>query len=104
MDDTKASEIAQLNDTFRRSRVRLYVTRGVEALDDVQGVLREVTHFEAFTEDNDPYGEHDFGSLERRGETVFWKIDYYDQTMDHWEDPRSPECKRVLTVMLASEW
>jgi hypothetical protein len=27
---------------------------------------------------NDPYGEHDFGSFELAGEKFFWKIDYYD--------------------------
>ena len=29
-------------------------------------------------ERNDPYGEHDFGSFEFCGETIFWKFEYYD--------------------------
>ena len=35
-----------------------------------------VSHFDAFTPDNDPYGEHDFGSIDLDGEKLFWKIDY----------------------------
>jgi Protein of unknown function (DUF3768) len=104
MDEAKASEIAKRNDEFRCSRNGLMVTRGVQALDDLQALLRAVRRFDTFTEDNDPYGEHDFGSLEWRGETVFWKIDYYDQAMERWEDPLSPKCRRVLTVMLACEY
>jgi len=104
MDEARAAEIAKLNDGFRRSRVRLYVTRGVEALDDVQGLLREVTRFDTFTEDNDTYGEHDFGVITWGSETVYWKTDYYDQAMEHWHDPLSPQCRRVLTVLLASEY
>ena len=29
--------------------------------------------------DNDPYAEHDFGSFEHDGQTIFWKIDLYDR-------------------------
>ena len=35
---------------------------------------------------------------------MFWKIDYYDQTLERWEDPMSSQCRRVLTVMLASSF
>ncbi|MEI6498442.1 MAG: hypothetical protein WCO23_00580 [bacterium] len=31
-------------------------------------------------------------------------MDYYNQTLDEWEDPLSQDCKRVLTVMLADEY
>jgi len=103
MDEAKASEIAKRNDAFRRSG-QMHVTRGARALGDLQGLLRAVKQFDRFTEDNDPYGEHDFGSLNWRGQTVFWKVDYYDQSMERWEDPLSPKCQRVLTVMLASEY
>ncbi|MGH7157810.1 MAG: DUF3768 domain-containing protein [Candidatus Saccharimonadales bacterium] len=35
---------------------------------------------------------------------MFWKIDYYDQELKYGEDPLSLDCRRVLTVMLASEY
>lgn len=82
------------------------ITQGVQALDDVGAVLERVRTFDAFDGDNDPYGEHDFGSFVHNGETIFWKIDYYDRTLTAGsEDPTDPEATiRVLTVMLASEY
>ena len=35
-----------------------------------------------FTEDNDPYEEHDFGIFELRGQTLYWKIDYFDPNLE----------------------
>lgn len=57
-------------------------------------------------EDNDPYGERDFGSIELEGERYFWKIDYYDRTLRFGaEDPAdTSETMRVLTLMHASEY
>ena len=57
-----------------------------------------------FVESNDPYGEHDFGSLNWEGHKIFWKIDYYDPAFKGWCSPLQPECERVLTVMLAEEY
>ncbi len=55
-----------------------------------------------FTEDNDPYGEHDFGGVELEEQTVYWKIDYYDQSLEGLSPaPANPELTvRVLTIML----
>ena len=52
-------------------------TRGVAALGPglVAEVHEKVRAFAAFTPDNDPYGERDFGSLEVDGRRLFWKID-----------------------------
>ena len=62
--------------------------------------------FTAFSPDNDPYGEHDFGSFEYAGKTIFWKIDCYDRDLDNGSpDPTDPAVTtRVLTVLLAEEY
>ncbi|SRR6266540_1770543 len=104
MQTEDAIEIAKKNDAFRRSGFGVTVTPGVQVLEDLGGLIDEIRRFKEFTEDNDPYGEHDFGSLEWYGQKVFWKIDYYDQTLEYGEDPLSLDCRRVLTVMLASEY
>jgi hypothetical protein len=44
------------------------------------------------------------GKLEWHSEKVFWKIDYYNDQLTCFEDPLSPTCKRVMTVMLAEEY
>jgi len=98
-----AKEIAKLNDAYRRQG-RVVLTQGVIALDDVLGLLAAVRSFDTFTEDNDPYHEHDFGSLVWKGEKIFWKFSYYDENLKYWEDPLSPKCRRILTIMLASEY
>jgi len=96
--------IAQLNDEFRQQLHDWFITSGAQALPDVPGLLQAVQDFKTFTPDNDPYGEHDFGSVIWYEEKTFWKIDYYDQALQYWHDPLDPDCRRVLTVMLASEY
>jgi hypothetical protein len=96
--------IAELNDAFRRGGFGVTVTQGIRAIEDLPGLMRAVRAFETFTEDNDPYGEHDFGSIVWHDETVLWKIDYYDRALKGGENPLSRHCRRVLTVMLAEEY
>ena len=98
------SNIASLNDTFRRSGFGVMMTQGIKNLPDLDGLMGTIRDFNRFNEDNDPYGERDFGSLDWYGEKVFWKIDYYDQALRVWEDPTSPTCQRVLTIMCADEY
>jgi hypothetical protein len=84
------------------------LTTGVDALpSDVKAiVIRRVATFSDFTADNDPHGEHDFGSFSVAGRKFFFKLDYYDATMTRGsEDPADPaKTTRVLTIMLASEY
>ncbi|MDF3016237.1 MAG: hypothetical protein K0R44_1462 [Thermomicrobiales bacterium] len=49
---------------------------------------------------------HDFGALEVEGERLFFKIDYFDQTLSaHSPNPADETAtKRVLTIMLAEEY
>jgi hypothetical protein len=65
-----------------------------------------VREFSDFTENNDPFGEHDFGIFELDGVTLFWKIDLYDRSLA-WAspDPADPAVtRRVLTILLAKEY
>lgn len=106
----QSHQIATLNDALRTTfnGGLLVLTAGIQALpEEVQvGILYAVRTFNAFTPDNDPHGEHDFGSITVRGQRVFWKIDYYDLNMEfHSENPADPGIThRVLTVMLAEEY
>jgi hypothetical protein len=106
----EAAKIRALNDAFRTAMTggRVLLTAGVDSLpSDVQAiVIRRVATFSDFTKENDPHGEHDFGSFEVAGRKFFWKIDYYDAAMEFGsEDPAdASKTTRVLTVMLASDY
>ena len=108
MADTDAFKIMALNDRARQSFTgcRVVITQGVQAMEDVPDLLDQVRWYDAFTPDNDPYGEHDFGSFRYGGETVFWKWDYYDVDMGmHSPDPSDATVTtRVITIMLADEY
>jgi hypothetical protein len=105
-------KIALLNDKARKGLLpgstKALLTREVTALpeDVLECLVGAVKAFDAFTEDNDPYGEHDFGAIELEGERYFWKIDYYDRSLRFGaEDPSdTSETMRVLTLMHASEY
>ena len=103
--------IAELNDRFRRAFTggEVYLTRGIADLPpEAQAeIVAQVQRFDTFTEDNDPYGEHDFGSIDHpQAGKVFWKIDCYDSDKERGsEDPSDPsKTYRVLTILLAEEW
>jgi Protein of unknown function (DUF3768) len=102
--------IAQLNDAFRKtfSGGVVVMTHGFQSLpgDSQKALLSSVQSFNHFNEDNDPYGEHDFGAILHNGQRIFWKLDYYNPTMDAGSDnPADPAItKRVLTIMLADEY
>ena len=66
-------------------------------------VLALVRDFDVFTTENDPYGEHDFGSVIVDGTNLFWKIDLYEEP-DVKDANGEPVVTRVLTIMLAEEY
>ena len=107
-DHTK--RIAILNDAFRMTFMRgmVCISAAVHERGEnfVVAALRAVKQFDAFTPDNDPYHEHDFGAFEIEGQKLFWKIDYYDPSLlNGSEDPANVEVtRRVLTVMFAEEY
>ena len=105
-----SKRVRELNDTFRRSFIggRVVMTAGVNGLaPEIRSrVIEKVQAFDSFTADNDPYLEHDFGSVEEAGEKFFWKIDYFDPSLTGGsEDAGDPtKTARVLTIMLAAEY
>jgi Protein of unknown function (DUF3768) len=108
--DKRTDTIRDLNDKFRKSFAgdTVLLSASVAALNKTrQGVIIvAVRAFDDFTADNDPHGEHDFGSLEACGETIFWKIDTYDLTKAmHSPDAADPAVTaRLLTIMLADDY
>lgn len=102
--------IRDLNDAFRASFMggKVMMTAGVNALPAEVKIAAglKVQTFDAFTPENDPHGEHDFGSFELTGEKFFFKIDYFDLNLEFGsEDPADPKTTtRVLTLMLAEEY
>lgn len=110
MTTTQTDRIRELNDIFRKTWLTgtVLLTSGIQNLPDItqSRIVEAVQGFDTFTPDNDPYGEHDFGAVTIEGDKVFWKIDYYDLTMQYGsEDAANPAVtKRVLTIMLAEEY
>ena len=108
--DPHTPKIRALNDRLRRDLVggRIFMTPGVQGLGDkvVSQVLLEIMAFDDFTPDNDPYGEHDFGRLKIAGQTILWKIDYYDRSLCYGSPDPADEAvtTRVLTIMLSGEY
>lgn len=103
--------IRELNDAFRMNPMmlgKLMLTHGVANMENgfSDKAIKAVQEFKDFEKGNDPYGEHDFISVEVDGETVFAKIEYYDRTLQYGSpDPEDPEVTtRVLTIMLAEEY
>lgn len=84
------------------------MTRAVAELEECEKreIIVALKAFDDFTPDNDPYGEHDFGSLEVGEHKLFWKIDYYSPDMrggsSDASDPK--QTKRVLTIMFRDEY
>lgn len=111
---TKSEQIAKLNDAFRKSifnqpHGRVLMTSGLRSVFNggaILSIFEYVKDFNDFQEENDPYGEHDFGAFTYQDERIIWKFDYYDQAFEyHSADPANPDItNRVLTIMLGSDW
>ena len=102
--------IATLNDNFRHTFIggQVLLTAGIAAMssEDKANIISMVRNFNDFTPANDVYGEHDFFSIDYKGNKIFAKIDYYDLNYEFMsEDPANPDItNRVLTIVLAEEW
>jgi hypothetical protein len=110
MDQHVTNKIAQLNDQARRTFTgcRVVITAGIAVLpiQTQHSIIAAVQQFDDFSEHNDPYCEHDFGSFAYQHHHVFWKWDYYDLDLQMASlDPSIPEITtRILTIMLANEY
>jgi len=118
-DESKTlSVITQHNDMFRTSfgkckdlKGQIVQTQGVAALGPIAAMIiaSKIMRYDNFTEETDPYGEHDFGSviIHHNGVpiTVWWKIDLYDADYERGaEDPEdTARTARVMTILLPSE-
>ena len=105
-----AERIRALNDELRTTgfggKTRLTSGLVAKGSDFVARAVSAVRAFNAWSEDNDPWQEHDCATLDVDGETVIFKIDYYDLNMQFLApDPADPNMtRRVLTIMLAEEY
>ncbi len=123
----QTARIARLNDLARQAMgvaCTAVATAGFRSLPEAdQSQVRELIEtFDAFTDDNDPHGERDFGTIyqlvdgrwtterplshEDERERVFWKLDYFGRDMQFAsENAANPSItRRVLTIMLSDEY
>ena len=104
------NEIALQNDNFRKhlSQGTLVLTQGIRSntKEDLKEIITRVRTFDTFDENNDPYGERDFGAFDYKGKKVFWKIDNYDKSFLYLSpDVCNPKLtNKVLTIMYAEEY
>jgi hypothetical protein len=109
-EESRTRKIAELNDEFRQTGVggQVFMTPGIDALDESTKakVIAAVRTYTDFNPDNDPYGEHDFGTFQIDRRTFVWKLDTYDTRFRGMSpDPSDPAVtRRVLTILLPSEW
>jgi hypothetical protein len=107
---TQTEQIRLLNDELRKNLIggMAVITPGVAALgqEAVARIIKTIEVYDDFCHANDPHEEHDFGAFDADGERIFFKIDYFDQTLAcHSPDASDPSVtKRVITIMLAGEY
>jgi len=107
--ETKEEKIAAKNDALRTTMVaggrnKIVLSEMVSALEDNKLLLKIVSEVKEIDPGDNPYGERDFGGVMYENQRYFWKIDYFDKTLDMGLDPLDPDCRRVLTVMHSSEY
>ncbi len=108
--NTKTDRIRALNDALRHNLAAgmAVITPGIAALgaDAVARIVKTIAVYDDFCHANDPHAEHDFGSFDADGHTIFFKIDYYDTDLTyHSPDPSDPAVtRRIITIMLPDEY
>ena len=83
--DSKTARIRALNDELRQNFAGgvAVMTPGIAALGAaaVARIVKTVAVFDDFCHANDPHQEHDFGAFDADGQRVFFKIDYFDESL-----------------------
>ena len=108
--NTRTDRIRALNDELRQYLLGglAVITPGVAALGQqaVERIVKTIAVYDDFCHANDPHEEHDFGSFQADGQTIFFKIDYFDKSLTyHSPDPSDPAVtERVITIMLPDEY
>ena len=78
-----AERIRDLTDILRTTGIggKTYLTRGVieKGADFIAKATAAVRSFDAFSDDNDPWQEHDCATLDVDGESIIFKIDLYER-------------------------
>jgi hypothetical protein len=101
--------IRELNDELRQNiscgHSHAVMTTGIAALgaEAVARIVKTIEVYNDFCHANDPHEEHDFGSFEADGHTIFFKIDLYEEP-EVKDSNGEPVVNRVLTIMLADEY
>jgi hypothetical protein len=110
MSTEQIERVRDLNDQLRQNFAEgiAVMTPGIAALgpEAVARIVKTIAVFDDFCHANDPHEEHDFGAFDADGHRIFFKIDYYDETLTHHSpDAADPAItKRVITIMLAEEY
>lgn len=110
-------KIADLNDRLRKSYDQSIgvivfcptVSSMVLEKPELQlAIVRACAQFDDFNEENDPYGEHDFGTFSLDDNHFNFKIDYYARDSNYSYGSESPESieetQRILTIMDRSNY
>ena len=107
---SRADRIRELNDLCRRTftGATIVTTAAFAALDPKlkANALQRVRSFNDFDGANDPHHEHDMAFFDEGGERMFFKFDYYDESMHFGSDDPSDtgKTRRLLTIGLASDY
>jgi hypothetical protein len=74
----QTQRIRALNDDLRQHLIGggAVITPGIAALgqEAVERIVQTIAVYDDFCHANDPYEEHDFGSFEAEGETIFSRL------------------------------
>ncbi|MBO6727777.1 MAG: DUF3768 domain-containing protein [Rhizobiaceae bacterium] len=111
--------VAAQNDAFRKAiggetagtsvpPGRVVMTRCVSERDPAfqSASIAAVVAYDDFDADCDPHGWHEMGVIEIEGETVWFKLDLYDENYEYGSsDPTDPRfTRRVLTLLFPFEY